>query len=80
MEQSRERSSALPYIMEVVAIEREPSGHLRLRSPTLLLLYQVFDFILIRLYNISPNSLCVGNWPPYHNTKVATKIRIYDEV
>ena len=35
LEQSRKRSSALPYTPTVVAIERVPSGCPRLRSPTI---------------------------------------------
>ena len=34
VEQSRERSSALPYTSVLQQLKREPSGHPRLRSPT----------------------------------------------
>ena len=36
MEQSRERSGTLPYNAVLKLLKREPSGHSRLRSPTLL--------------------------------------------
>ena len=38
VEQSRERSSALPYTSVQQLLKKEPSGRPRLRSPTLLLL------------------------------------------
>ena len=36
VEQSRERSSALPYTLVSKLLKREPSGHPRLQLPTLL--------------------------------------------
>ena len=44
VEQSKERSSALPLHLGVVSYrKREPSGHPRLWSPTLLYLYKVYS-------------------------------------
>ena len=37
VEQSRERSSALPYTSVLQLLKREPSDHPRLRSPTSLI-------------------------------------------
>ena len=38
-EQYSEWSSALPYVLELKQLKREPSGHPRLRSPTYLNLF-----------------------------------------
>ena len=45
MEQSEGRSNALSLHFGVVAIEKEPSGRPRLRSPTLLF-YMYDEFLL----------------------------------
>ena len=39
VEQSREKSSTLPYTSVLEQLKREPSGHPWLQSPTLLTLY-----------------------------------------
>ena len=46
VEQPRERSSALPHTLVYKLSKREPSGHPRLRSPTLLT-YFIYIYICI---------------------------------
>ena len=47
VEQSRERSSALPYTSVWKLLKREPSGHPRLWSPTFFLFTNIYVFTLV---------------------------------
>ena len=47
VEQSRERSVALPYTSVWKLLKREPLGHHRLRLPTLLILLYIYIYIYI---------------------------------
>ena len=50
VEQSRERSSALPYTSVQQLLKREPSSRPRLRTPTLLLHIYIYIYICIYIF------------------------------
>ena len=78
MEQSRERSSALPYTLVSKLLKREPSGHPRLRSPTLLYIY-IYIYIYIYTWSIQYVSrlFCTGIWNFLRLLKIQYVIAIH---
>ena len=60
VEQSRERNSALPYTSVLYLLKREPSGHPRLRSPTL------FTYINILGSNFPPPTFSLLLFVDFH--------------
>ena len=50
VEKSWERSHAIPYTLVLWLFKREPSSHLRLRSPTLLTIIYIYIYILKCIY------------------------------
>ena len=83
VEQSREWSSALPYTSVLELLKREPSGHPRLRSPTLLTLLTC-NFLFLQEFWCFPD-LPVPFLPLFsfhtfdykHNTFFNTKFHSY---